>query len=113
MMFESVNVRGPELAEGSEPGVHFMKRFGFKAIDAALCVHGRLHETGFTQNTKMLRNGWLRHAELALDFSDGLSGGNEEAEDGAAVGLGDDVESGFHGYYIRHGVYTCQGIFVR
>jgi hypothetical protein len=36
---------------------------------------------------------------------------DEEAEDGAAVGLGDDLEGGFHGSYILLQAYTCQGIY--
>jgi hypothetical protein len=34
----------------------------------------------------------------------------QEAQDRAAVGLGDDVEDGFHGSYIPYTEYTCQGM---
>src|SRR4051794_40999966 len=110
---ESVHVGGPEPAELGQPDIHLLKWFRFKAVQAALCVHGGLHETSVPQHTKVLRDGRLRHTKLTLDLANGLSGGAEKAEYGAAVRLGDDFENGFHALNIRDGVYTCQGIFAK
>src|SRR5690242_18702648 len=107
---ESVHVGGPEPAELGQPGIHLLKRFRFKAVEAALCVHGGLHETSVPQHTEMLGDGRLRHTKLTLDLANGLLGGAEKAEYGAAVRLGDDFESGFHALNMPYGVYTCQGI---
>jgi hypothetical protein len=107
---EGIDVSGPEAAERGQPGFDFVERFGFKTVEAALRGDGGFHETGVAQDAQVLGNGGLGHAELALDLSDGLLGGEQEAENGAAIGLGDDLEGRFHGYCILHGAYTCQGI---
>jgi hypothetical protein len=52
--FERVHVRGPEPAELSQPGIHFVKRFRLQSIEAALCVHRRLHEAGIPQHSQVL-----------------------------------------------------------
>jgi hypothetical protein len=108
--FESVYVRGPEAAELREPGIDFTKRAGLEAVETALRVHRGFDEAGITQDTEVLGDGGLGHAELTLDFSYGLLGGGQEAQDGPAVRLRDDFEDGFHSSDIPCGVYTCQGI---
>ena len=110
MAFESIDVSGPELAEGSEPVVDLLKGFGSEPVETALSVHGGLHETGAAQHPQMLGDGGLRHTKLTLDFTHRLLGGDEEAEDGAAVGFGDDFEDRFHPLDIPQRVYACQGI---
>jgi hypothetical protein len=108
---ESVYVLGPETAEGSEPGVHLLKGFGLEAIEATLGIHSGFDETGVAENAKVLGDGGLRHVKLALNLADGVLRGEQKAQDGAAIGLGDDFESGFHGTNILQRVYTCQGIY--
>ena len=110
MAFESIEVGGPEPAELVEPSVHLLKGLGLQPVEAALGVHGGFHEAGVAEHAEVLGDGWLRHMEPALDLTHGLLGGDEEAQDGAAVGLGNDLEGGFHGLDIPHHVYTCQGI---
>ncbi len=111
MALERIEVAGPEPAEGGEPGIHFLQRFGIEAINAALRVHGRVDETRLAQHAEMLGYGRLRHAQLALDLADRLFRRDEQAEDRAAVRLRDDVEDGFHEFYIPHEEYARQGIY--
>jgi hypothetical protein len=111
MAFKSVDVRGPKATELGEPGVELLERSGLQPIESALCVDRRFDEAGVAKDAEMLGDSRLRHAELTLDLTDGLLGGGEEAENGAAVRLGDDLEGVFHGLNILIDVYTCQGIF--
>jgi len=52
--FKSVHMGGPEPAELSQPGIHLLKWFRFQAVETALCIHCRLHETGLAQHSQML-----------------------------------------------------------
>ena len=108
--FERIDVDGPEPAERSQPGLDLLKRLGPQPVETPLCVPRGLHEAGLAQHPQVLRHGRLRHPELALDLSDRLFGRDQEAQDGAAVRLGDDFEDGFHPLDIRRKVYACQGI---
>jgi hypothetical protein len=67
--FESIQVRGPEPTERSQPGIHLLKRFRFQSVETALCVHRGFHETGLSQHAEMLGHGRLRHTKLTLDLS--------------------------------------------
>jgi hypothetical protein len=70
--FESIYVSGPEPAERSQPGIHFLKWFRFQPIEAALCIHRGFHKTGLAEHSQMLWHGRLRHSKLALDLSNRL-----------------------------------------
>jgi hypothetical protein len=109
--FESIDVRGPESTEWSQPRIDLLKRFRFQAIEAALCVHCRFHEPGVAQHSQVLGDSGLGHAKLTLDLSNGLLGGDEQAQYRASVRLGNDFKNGFHTLFIPQHVYTCQGIF--
>ena len=52
--FESIDVRGPEPAERSQPGVDLPKRFGFEPVETALCIYRRLYETGLAEYSEVL-----------------------------------------------------------
>ena len=52
--FESIQVSGPEAAELSQPGIHFLKWFRLQPIETALCVHRGFHETGLAQHSQVL-----------------------------------------------------------
>ena len=108
--FESIHVGVPEAAELGQPGVHLLEALGLKAVEAALRVDGGFDEAGLAQDAEVFGNGGLGHAEAALDVADRVFGGGEQAEDGAAIGLGDDFEGGFHTLYIPICVYSRQGI---
>ena len=51
--FEGIQVSGPEPAETSQPGIQFLKGFGFQTIKTALRVHRGFHETGLTQHAQV------------------------------------------------------------
>jgi len=108
--FESIDVRGPEPAELSQPFIDLTKRFRFQPVEASLCVDCRFNEPGLPQHAQVLGDRRLRHTKLALDLSHRLFGGDQETQDGSAVGLSDNLEGGFHPLYILQDVYTCQGI---
>ena len=100
MTLEGIDVRGPEAAELRQPRIELLEGFRFEAVETALRVNGGFNKTGVAEDAEMLGDGGLGHAQAALDVSDGLLGGAEEAEDGAAVGLGNDFEGGLHILYI-------------
>jgi len=52
--FERIHVSGPELTEGSQPGLHLLKGFRFQPVETALCVHRGFHETGVAQDAQVL-----------------------------------------------------------
>jgi hypothetical protein len=70
--FESIDVSGPEPAEGSQPGIHLLKGFRSQPVETALCIHRGFHETGLAQHSQMFGHGRLRHAKSTLDLSDRL-----------------------------------------
>jgi hypothetical protein len=111
MAFERVEMSGPEVAELSQPVNDLMKRLRSQPVEAALGVHGGFDEAGLAQHAQVLGDGRLRHAKLTLNLSHRLLGGEQKAQDGAAVGLGNDFEDGFHSLHILYKVYTCQGIY--
>src|SRR5579863_2819615 len=105
MALECIEVRRPEAAEGLDPGVQLPKRLRPQAIQPALRVHGRLHETGLSQHPQVLRDSRLRHAELALDLAHRTMRREQQVQNGAAVWLGNDFEDRFHAF-----LYTSMGI---
>ena len=96
MAFESTDVSGPKLTEGSKPLIDLLKLFGFQPVDAALSVHGGFHDAGLAQHAQMFGDSRLRHTELSLDISNCLFGGDEETQYRAAVRLRNDLEYRCH-----------------
>ena len=109
--FESIYVRRPEPTELFQPGIHLLEWFGLQSVETALCVDRGFHETGLAQHAQVLRDGRLRHPQLALDLSNRLLGQDQEAQDRAAVRLRDDFEDGLHYLNILNRAYACQGIY--
>jgi hypothetical protein len=58
----------------------------------------------------VLGDGRLREPKLSLEVSDGALGREQEAQDGAPVGLGDDGEGRFHAGHIAIGAYARQAM---
>ena len=108
--FESIQVRGPEPAEGSQPGIDLLKWFRFQPVEAALCVHRGFDEAGLAQHPQVFGHGRLGHTKLTLDLSHRLLRRDQEAQDRAAVRLRNDFEHRFHSLYILHRAYACQDI---
>ena len=100
MAFESIHVSRPEPAERRQPCVDLPQWFRFQPVETALCIHRGFYEAGLAQYAQVLGYGRLRHTKLTLDLSHRLLGGDEEAQYGAAVRLGDDFKYGFHLLYI-------------
>lgn len=109
--FEGIEVSGPEAAKRGKPFVDFLKGLGFEAVEAALGIDRGFDEACVTKDAEVFGNGGLRHAQLALDFADGLLGRHEQAQDCATVWLRDNFEDGLHTPFILLFVYACQGIF--
>jgi len=107
---ECIHVSGPESAELRQPGIDLLKRLGFQAVQAALCVYRGFHETGISKHSQVLRHGRLGHPKLPLDTSNRLLGRRQEAQYCAAVRLRNDLEHRYHVKFILQFVYTCQGI---
>lgn len=108
---ERIKMGPPELAERLKPVVQFPQALGLEAVDPPLRVHRGLDHPGLPENAEVLGDRGLGHVEAAFDFPYGLVGGDQEAEDGPAIGLGHEIERGVHGSNIRLSVYTCQGIY--
>jgi hypothetical protein len=110
MPLERIDVRGPQLTERRQPRVNLTKWLGSQPIEATLCVDGGFDEAGLAQHAQVFRDGRLRHPEFFFDLSDGLFGRDEQTQDCAAVGLGNDFEDGFHAASMPVMAYACQGI---
>ena len=110
MSLERIDVPRPELTERSEPRFHFAEWLGFQPVQTPLRVDRGFHKSSVAQHPQVLGHGRLRHSKLTLDLSDRLFRCHQEAEDRAAVRLGDDLEHRFHTFDILLRVYTCQGI---
>jgi len=54
MTFEGIHMSGPEPAERRQPVIERLKGFRFQPVEAALCVHGGLHETSLAQHSQVL-----------------------------------------------------------
>src|SRR6185503_1166571 len=94
---QRIQVPGPEAPEGSEPCVEFHERLRSQAVKAALRLDAGFHESRLPQHAQVLGHGWLRQTKLAFELSHGALGGEQEAENGPAVGLRDDLERRLHG----------------
>lgn len=110
MTFQSVDVSRPEPAELCQPCIQLLKRFRLQTVETPLRVDRGLHKTGLPEHAQVLGYGRLRHAQLTLDLSHRLLRRSQQAQNGAAVRLGNDFKGGFHSLYIPNMAYTCQGI---
>lgn len=88
--------RFPESAESSQPGVHLGQRIGFQGIEAPSALRANAGEPGLAQHPQMLRDRWLRNAELALhdpaDVTGGRLAGGEQLDDPATDRISENVE---------------------
>src|SRR6202042_230361 len=109
--FEGVDVIGPEPAEGLQPFIDLLKWLTPQPVETLLRVDGRFHETRVTQHPQVLGNGRLRDTQVTLDLADRLLRSGQQAQDRAAVWLGNDFEYRFHVQYIPYKEYTCQDIY--
>ena len=92
MAFQVVEARGPPFAVGPQPCVELAQRIGAHAVDAPLGVDTRFHESRIAQHPQMLRHRGLAHRQRVDQIADRPFLGQQEVEDAAAVGLGQDFE---------------------
>jgi hypothetical protein len=110
---KGVYVCGPEAAKGLKPGIDFLERFGPEPVQPALRVHGGFNEAGIPKYAKVPGNGGLRESKPAFDLAHRVLGGEKEAEDRPTVRLRQNLENGFHVFYIPCFAYARQGILSR
>jgi hypothetical protein len=87
VLFERIDLRGPEMSERVEPGVEFLEGLGSQAIQTALRLNTRFHEPALAQHPKVLGDGRLRQAECAFKLANRAFGRQQKAQDGPAMGL--------------------------
>ena len=92
MAFERIQASGPELTKRSQPGIDLLKRLCLQPVDPALCIDLGFDETGLAQDAEVLGHRRLGHTELALDLSHRLLRRHQQAQDRAAIWLGDDFK---------------------
>ena len=83
---------GPKAPELRYPRINLLEWFMFQPIKTTLCVHRHFDETSLAQHAQMLGHHGLRHVKLAFNLSHRLFGRDQQAQDRAAVGLGNDFE---------------------
>src|SRR5581483_8922007 len=111
MALEGIHMSRPETAELRQPSIDLAQRFWLQSIAAALCIHGRLHETGVPQHSQVLGNRGLRHSKLTLDLAHRLLGQDEEAQNRAPVRLCNNLEYRIHEFlYTSIGIYSSRNI---
>src|SRR3712207_8310878 len=93
MAFERVEPARPLRAIGREPGVDLRERRGVDLVHAALCFLARAHEAGVTQYPQVARHAGLADAERVDQLADGTRALEQEIEDAAPGGLGEDRKS--------------------
>jgi len=67
MFSESIKLLRPKLAITRDPLVQLTQVIGTKHVDALLRPRTHINETGFTEDSKVSRNGRLRQTWKRLD----------------------------------------------
>lgn len=70
MIFQLVEVRGPQPAIGRQPAIELDQWLGPDAIEAALRVDARLDQSGLLQHPEVLGDGRLTDAEPVYELPD-------------------------------------------
>ena len=96
MPFEIVETRRPLRAVRREPVVDRPQRLRPHPVQPALGVGAHVDQAGVTQDPEVARDRRLAHRELPHEVSDRALALEQEIEDAATVGLGDDLERGNH-----------------
>ena len=111
MVFESVEVRRPELTIRSQPFVELHKRLGPDPVQPPLPLRPRLDEPGLLEHAQVLRDGRLAEAKPIHEVADRTLAVAEQFEDRQPPWLGQDLERGkCHSAKIACELYFCQGM---
>ncbi len=92
MIFQSVEVRLPELAVSREPVIELDQRLRADAVKAPLGVLSDLYDAGLLEGPKVLRNGGLAEAQVPDQLPHRSLAISQEVEDGLPVGFGQDLK---------------------
>lgn len=96
MTLEGVEVAGPQLAIGFEPGVECLEGTRFEVVDALLRGDARRDEAGLPQDFEVFGDGGLAERECLHQVRDAAVAAPQVSDDGAAMGLGEDGEGISH-----------------
>jgi hypothetical protein len=88
MVFEAVQVRGPELAVGGKPLVELGEWLRSDPVQAALRIRSGLDEPGVLEDAEVFRHRRLAEAQLLDELPDGPFAVTEEVEDRQPARLG-------------------------
>jgi hypothetical protein len=86
---EALEIALPNLAVAFEPGFELLEGGRAQGVDAALCVHANVHESGFAEDAEVLRDLGLAETEAGNQVADGARSAAEELNDVKAVRLGE------------------------
>jgi hypothetical protein len=89
MVFQSIEMGGPELPVRGQPLVQLGQRLRPDAIQAPLGVGAGFYKSGVLENAEVLRDGRLTEAEAADELADGALAVAKQLEDGDPSGLGE------------------------
>jgi hypothetical protein len=85
VVFEAIEVRGPELATRREPLIELFERLGSYAIEA-LRVRARLDQAGVLEDAKVLGHSGLTEADAVDELADGALAFAKQVEDLKSAG---------------------------
>src|SRR5271165_2128168 len=92
VFLDAVQLVLPEALKGAGPLVERADGFGVGAIEHAPAVSAYLDQADIFEDTQVLGDRGLLHAQTVHDVTDGAFLKGEIAQDVAAAGLGDGVE---------------------
>lgn len=92
MVFQSIQVRRPELAISRQPLIELGQWLGPDPVEAALGVRTRLDNSSLLEHPKVLGHGRLAQAKTIDKLPDGSLPIPEKVEDGLPAGLAQRLE---------------------
>jgi hypothetical protein len=92
VLFESIQMRRPELPIGGEPFIELRERLRANAIQTALGVRAGVDQAGLLEDPQVLGHRWLAEAEEIDKLSDGSLSSQEVVDDREPTGFAQDLE---------------------
>jgi hypothetical protein len=87
VVFEAIEVRGPEFAVGGQPVVELGERLRPNAVQAALRIRPGLDQPRFLEDAEVLGHGRLAEADAADEVAHGSLAVAEQIQDLKPPGL--------------------------
>jgi hypothetical protein len=115
VIFQSVEVRLPELAVSREPVIELDQRLRADAVKASLGVLSDLYDASLLEGPKVLRNGRLAETEVPDEVPHRSLSLPQEVEDGLPAGFSQDLKGGERAdsSNMLQQLYSCQGMKAR